>query len=130
MIKQAFKLLFLALAVLALSGPAVAAALEGTWSGGGHVKPTSGTREKLRCKITYRKRSSKVFSVRAVCATASVKINQTGEVLMVTPNRYVGDFYNPEFDVSGRVRVILRGSRQTVTFSGARGRGTVTLSKR
>lgn len=49
---------------------------------------------------------------------------------MVSPTRFVGDFYNPEFDVSGRVRVTLRGSTQTVTFRGPRGSGSMTLTRR
>ena len=57
------------------------------------------------------------------------KFYQTGEVLMVNPDRYVGDFYNPEFDVSGRVHVTVRGSSQTVTFSGRQGHGSMTLRR-
>ncbi len=106
-----------------------AAELAGTWNGSGYVNPKDGKREKVRCRITYNRHTPKVFSVSAVCASPSAKVNQTGEVLMVNPNLFVGDFYNPEFDVSGRVRVRLSGSRQTVTFSGPRGSGSVSLSK-
>jgi hypothetical protein len=107
-----------------------AAGLEGTWSGSGIAKPKEGQSERVRCKITYSRESEKVFGVAATCATPSVKFHQTGKVLMVNPNRYVGDFYNPEFDVSGRVRIILRGSSQSISFSGPRGSGSMTLSQR
>ena len=130
MARQTLTPLFLVLAAFAVSEPVVAAGIEGTWSGRGYVKPADGKRETVRCKITYRRQTKKVFSVLAVCATPSAKIHQTGEVLMVRKNRFVGDFYSSEYDISGRVRVTLRGSRQTVTFSSARGRGSVTLSKR
>ncbi|MEO1204707.1 MAG: hypothetical protein AAFV45_00090 [Pseudomonadota bacterium] len=110
--------------------PAWAATLQGTWSGSGYINPSEGKREKVRCRITYSRQTPKIYSVRAVCATASGKVNQTGEVLMVNPNRYIGDFYNPEFDISGRVRVTISGSRQTVTLFGSRGSGRVTLTKR
>ncbi len=111
------------------AGPGSAAELAGTWSGSGYVSPTEGKRENVRCRVTYNRHTPKVFSVIAVCASPSAKVHQTGEVLMVNPNLYVGDFYNQQFDVSGRVRVRLSGSRQTVTFSGAKGSGSLSLSR-
>jgi hypothetical protein len=91
---------------------------------------SSGATESVRCRVVYSRQSSKVFSVSATCATASATIIQTGEVLEVSGGRYVGDFYNPQFDVSGRVRVQLSGNSQTVTFSGSKGRGSMTLTRR
>ncbi|MES0385660.1 MAG: hypothetical protein ABUJ98_13895 [Hyphomicrobium sp.] len=124
-------LLLLAPLVLIVSiDKAGAASLEGTWSGSGMANPKDGKPEKLRCRISYSRHSEKVYSVAAACATTSVKFRQTGKLLKVSPTRYVGDFYNPEYDVSGRVRVIVRGSAQTVTFKSARGNGSATLSKR
>lgn len=124
-------LLLLAMLALVLSlEKAGAASLEGVWSGSGVVNPKDGQREKVRCRISYGRESENVFSVSATCATASVKFRQTGKLLKVNPTRYVGDFHNPEYDVSGRVRVIVRGSVQTVTFKSARGSGSVTLTKR
>ena len=119
-----------ALLVVSFSGAANAASLAGTWSGSGYINPKSGKREKVRCRITYRRESKKVYGVVATCASASGKIRQTGEVLKVTAKRYVGDFYNSQFDVSGRIRVIISGSTQTVTFSGKAGGGKVALKKR
>ncbi len=107
-----------------------AASIDGTWSGSGFVKPDDGPREKVRCRITYSRSGKKLFDVRATCATSSNKIRQTGEVLMVSPSRYVGDFYNSEYDVSGRVRVKVSGSRQTVSFRSKSGHGRVTLRRR
>lgn len=117
-------------AFLAVPPGAEAAALSGTWSGSGYVNPKDGKRERVRCRVTYTRESQKVFRVKAVCATTSVKINQTGEVLMVNERRYVGDFYNAEYDVSGRIGITLRGGSQTVTFSGSQGHGSMTLRKR
>jgi hypothetical protein len=118
------------LVMFATPQQAVAQSLEGTWSGAGVAKPTSGQSERVRCRITYSRESPKVFGVAATCATPSVKFHQTGKVLMVNSTRFVGDFYNPEYDVSGRVRVILKGSTQTATFSGPKGSGSMTLTKR
>lgn len=123
-------LLLVPLALIVSIDKAGAASLEGTWSGSGVANPKDGKREKVRCRITYRRQTEKVYSVAAACATTSVKFRQTGKLLKVSPTRYIGDFYNPEYDVSGRVRVIVRGSAQTVTFNSARGNGRVTLSKR
>jgi len=119
-----------ALILVGICPIAKAASLSGTWRGSGFVNPKSGNREKVRCRITYKRQSNKVFRVSAVCASTSGKIRQTGEVLMVTTKRYVGDFYNSDFDISGRVRVVLRGSRQTVSFSSKTGNGRITLRKR
>jgi len=121
------------LAALLLVGTipvADAASLSGTWHGSGFVNPSSGNREKVRCRITYRRQSKKVFHVSAVCASTSGKIRQTGQLLMVNTKRYIGDFYNSDFDISGRVRVLLRGTRQTVSFSSPSGHGRITLRKR
>lgn len=107
-----------------------AASLDGAWSGSGYIQPNSGARENVRCRISYDRQTDKVYGVVATCATPSNKIQQTGTLLRVTEGRYVGDFYNGQFDISGRVRVIMKGARQTVTFSSAKGSGTVDLSRR
>lgn len=120
----------LATGLAAPTTPAYAVSLEGNWSGSGHVKPKSGQRERVRCRVSYARQSAKVYFVSATCATASTTIRQTGQLLMVNPNRYVGDFYNSAYDISGRVRVIVRGASQTVTFSSASGSGSMTLRKR
>lgn len=127
---RAARLVLVAFAAMALPGAAMAAELQGSWSGSGYVSPKSGARERVQCRVSYARQSSKVFSVSARCATPSVKINQTGEVLEVGRGRYVGDFYNAEYDVSGRVRVTVTGSRQKVTFSGAQGHGSLSLRRR
>ena len=127
--------LFLALPVLlaTLAGSSLTAhagPIDGTWSGSGYVQVTDGKREKVRCRVTYSRQTDKVFSVKATCASPSNKIYQTGEVLKVGNDRYVGDFYNNQFDISGRVRVSVSGSSQTVSFKSASGHGSMSLSKR
>jgi hypothetical protein len=119
-----------AVIVIAFPMAGHAASIEGTWSGSGFVKPKDSKRQKVRCRITYFRESKKVFGVRASCATTSNKILQTGKVLKVSSKRYIGDFYNQQFDISGRVRVSVSGSRQTVSFSSLRGHGRVSLRKR
>ncbi|QKP76707.1 hypothetical protein HT051_04120 [Methyloligella sp. GL2] len=124
-------MLFASLAlVLPLSTASAASSIEGTWSGSGTAHPKDGKPERVSCRVTYKQQSSNVYGIRATCATSSNKINQTGSLLEVNPNRYVGDFYNAQYDVSGRVRVTVSGSTQNVSFESPRGRGTVTLRKR
>lgn len=118
-----------ALSLGLLAEVALSASLAGTWSGSGYVMPKSGQREKVRCRVSFTPQGDKVVAVTATCASASTTIRQTGQLSMVTPNRYVGDFYNSEYDISGRVRVVISGSSQTVTFSSARGSGSLSLKK-
>lgn len=116
----------------AAPGTAIAAPakLAGNWSGGGHIKFGENPRERVRCKVRFSKQSDKVYSVSAICASKSGKINQTGTVLKVNNSRYVGDFYNSQFDVAGRIRVTVNGNRQTVNMSSGSGSGKLTLKKR
>jgi len=124
---------------LALIGPLViltpttaasAAVLAGDWSGEGTVTQTEGPTEKVRCRVSYKKESAKVYGVEAQCASTSKKMRQTGELLEVRPGVFTGSFNLPQYDVSGRVRVVLEGETQTVTFKSPRGEGEVTLTRR
>lgn len=103
--------------------------LEGVWSGNGYITPKSGEREKVHCRISYDKETSKVYRAVATCASTAAKITQSGSILKVRANRYVGDFYNSEYDVSGRIRVIIKGTRQTVTLTSDSGSGSIKLRK-
>ena len=123
-------------AIVMLIGVAVtpsdlfAATLDGQWSGSGYVVPTSGKREKVRCRVTYNRQGERTYGVVAVCASASVTVRQTGQLLMVDQSRYVGDFHNAQYSISGRVRVRVSGGTQTVTFESANGTGQLTLRRR
>lgn len=115
----------------AASGGAIAQAvsIEGLWTGGGYAEVEGGKRERVRCRVRYSRETPDVFGVSAVCASPSVKLTQTGTVSRAGANRFVGEFYNAEFDISGRVRVVVSGRSQTVTLSSARGSGTLSLSR-
>lgn len=119
----------LPLAFAALSSGALADTLSGTWSGSGSFKPKDGKAEAVRCKITYTPQGTAV-AVSAACASASATIRQTGSLTKVSDTKYVGDFYNNEYDISGRVRVTVSGSSQSVSFSSAKGSGSMSLSRR
>lgn len=123
-----------AAAILMVTGGATAALsdplLQGSWSGSGYVKPTDGKRESVRCRVQYNPQGSAVVAVSATCASASVTIRQSGQLSMVSPNKYVGDFYNTEYDISGRIRVSVSGGSQTVSFTSSKASGSMSLSKR
>lgn len=123
-------LAFVVLAALLPAGQAHAVPLEGSWSGAGYVSPNSGQRERVRCRVSYSKQTPKVYSVSATCASSSAQIRQSGTLLKVRANSYVGDVYNSDYDVSGRLRVKVSGRKQTVTFSSSVANGKLTLRRR
>jgi len=108
---------------------AQAAGLEGSWSGGGTVRFASGAEEQARCRAHYSRRSNAVYVLRATCATASGKAAQSATLQKVGDNRYSGTFYNSEFDISGRIYVILRGSSQSVRLTSSSGSASFRLSR-
>lgn len=123
-------LVSLALIVTVAGNDAVAETLSGTWVGSGFVSPAAGQRERVRCRVIYTPRSSRIVGVSATCASASTTLRQVGELVKVRENRYVGDFFNPQFNISGRVRVVLSGGSQTVTLSSSEGQGQLSLRRR
>ncbi len=118
------------LMMLASNTAASAAVLAGEWSGEGTVTQTEGPTEKVRCRVSYKQEAAKVYGVEAQCASTSKKMKQTGELLEVRPGVFTGSFNLPQYDVSGRVRVVIEGESQTVTFKSPRGEGEVTLTRR
>lgn len=129
---KALSFLALAIAAFALVLPAVpaeAAAIDGSWSGSGYLAVSQGQKERVRCRVTYSRQTSTVFSVSATCASSSAQVRQSGTLLKVSATSYVGDIYNAEYDVSGRVRVVVKGSTQTVTFTSSAASGQLSLRK-
>jgi hypothetical protein len=106
-----------ALMVSGLAGEGRAQSLEGFWSGGGSVSFASGAKERARCRARYWRRTSNSYTLRAVCATASVKADQTATVRRVGSNRFAGSFYNSEYNVSGTIEIRVRGSSQDVRLA-------------
>ena len=113
------------------SASAQAKGLSGSWSGFGKAKlASSGKTESFRCKVTYNQESDKVFGVKAICANPSIKIIQTGKVLMVRKNTYKGELYNQAYDLTGYVRIVVKGGEQKVTLTADQGNASMTLKKR
>ncbi|MBX9591722.1 MAG: hypothetical protein K2X43_20720 [Hyphomonadaceae bacterium] len=122
---------FLLLVSLALAGPGAAQTvnLAGTWSGGGSVSFASGQRERARCRAQYSRTSPTSYALRATCATASGRASQTATIRHVGGNRYQGNFYNREYDVSGTIHVAVGGNRQTVRLSSGVGSAVFELHR-
>jgi hypothetical protein len=97
--------------------------VEGLWRGSGVVNPAEGRRERVRCRVTYTRRSAQRYRVTARCATASANIDQVGEVRHTGRNRLVGSFYNADFNLRGRIQITLSGNQQAVTFISDAGSG-------
>lgn len=126
---------FVLLVPLAAAVPgnaASATALAGSWSGEGTVTDVQGPTEKVRCRVSYKQESDKVYGVEALCASTSKKMSQTGQLLEVRPGVYTGEFNLTQYDVTGRVRVVIDGDgeTQTVTFTSSKGDGEFTLTRR
>lgn len=80
-------------------------AINGAWSGTGSIEFSSGAREAARCRARIQRRSAGVFSVEAICATASARVQQTAQIRHLAGSRYAGTFYNAEYNVGGRITV-------------------------
>jgi hypothetical protein len=103
--------------------------LSGSWNGSGSVMLPSGATEKARCKATFRKRGAATFAMDAVCASSSAKVTQTASLDQVGPNRFAGDFTNPEFNVSGSINVTLNGNSLSASLRGGGATATFNLSR-
>jgi hypothetical protein len=123
------------LAVLVASGtiaaPSVAdAGLSGSWSGGGWVSFSTGTKEKARCRATYSRAGKKSYTVHATCATSSGKASQTATVYQVTASRYRGSFFNADYNVRGVIRVVVSGGSQKISLAGDGASASLSLTRR
>ena len=105
------------------------ASLEGTWSGSGTMQAVDRPPQKLTCRINYKRETDKVYRLAARCVTVSTSINQTAQLLKVNPGVYTGQFQIASYDISGRVRVVVNGNAQTMSFKSSRANGTVNLKK-
>jgi hypothetical protein len=105
------------------------AGLEGSWSGNGLIVFPSGEKEAARCKASFRKAGGNTYGMNAVCATASTKVVQHAQLEQSTANSYRGEFQNPEYGITGSIRIKLQGSSLSASLEGGGGRAEFNLSK-
>jgi hypothetical protein len=65
----------------------------------------------------------------AICATPSLRVNQTAELLRVSANRFNGDYLNRDFGVSGSIRVTVNGNSLNASLSGGGGSAQLSMSR-
>jgi hypothetical protein len=70
-----------------------------------------------------------VFGMSAVCATASGRATQSGELVRAGANRFTGDFYNSEYNFSGRISITLEGRSLSAVLRGDNGSARLSLSR-
>ena len=120
-------LLSLMLTCVALSTLAVAVtSIEGSWIGSGTVSHRSNV-DRVQCRVRYTKSSEKTYATSSVCTTENGRYEVSGHVTNIGGNRYQGTVTSDE---TGRVIMVLRGDRQSVTVTSPSGSATLTLSRR
>lgn len=105
-----------------------APSIGGTWSGGGTVTLKSGNVERVRCRATFSP-SGNGASMNASCANATAKVTQTAELTRVSATRYIGEFHNPEFNISGSIRITISGNSMTASLSGGGGSASMSMNR-
>jgi hypothetical protein len=65
----------------------------------------------------------------AVCSTETIRVAQVARVQRVSATSFEGQFHNSEYDISGSIRITVRGDRLSASLSGAGGSGSFTLSR-
>lgn len=103
--------------------------LDGWWRGAGTVVYSNGAREKVQCRAHYSKRGQNLYQVNATCATPSGKAQQTASLQKVGDNAYRGGFNNAEYNVSGTMYVVVKGSGQNVRLSSSSGTASLRLTR-
>ncbi|MBI4724896.1 MAG: hypothetical protein HY765_07940 [Rhodomicrobium sp.] len=121
-----FGAIFFASALTTAQARKEGVSLSGSWRGGGTVLYSSGQRERARCRAHFSQSDGRV-SLNAVCATPSGSVSQTASLRRVGANRYAGSFFNPQYNVSGSIYIVVRGNTQSVTLRSGNGSASLVL---
>jgi uncharacterized protein (DUF2147 family) len=103
--------------------------LSGSWAGGGNVVFNTGAKEKARCRASFNKIGASAYTMSATCATASGKVAQSATLRKTGGNSYSGQFRNPEYNVTGSIRVTVSGNNQNVSMTSDAGSASLSLSR-
>jgi hypothetical protein len=123
--------LVLAFLLSAILGTANAASisLEGYWTGEGTVS-YKGSVDQVRCRVRYKKAGSKSFTYNSTCATENGRYELNGRISRSSGNRYTGVVSSENHKQTGKVLLLQRGNRLTVTVTNRKGSAKIKLSKR
>lgn len=120
----------LAAAAMLFTMPAFAGSeLSGAWSGGGSVVYSTGSKEKARCRAQFKSTGGSSYAMNATCATASGKVAQSATLRKTGANSYSGSFRNPDYNVTGSIRVTVSGNSQSVSMSSDAGTASFSMSR-
>lgn len=121
--------LLVALGAVSTTTANAAEDLNGWWRGAGTVVYSNGAKEKVQCRAHYSRRGQNLYQVNATCATPSGKAQQTASLQKVGDNTYRGGFNNAEYNVSGTMYVVVKGSGQNVRLSSSSGTASLRLTR-
>lgn len=107
---------------------AEAGSIVGSWSGGGSISFSTGSKEKARCRASYSKAGG-IYVMSATCATASASVQQSARLRKTGANSYSGSFFNPQYNTGGQIFVTVRGGSQSVRLSGEAGSALFNLRR-
>lgn len=116
-------------AMFAFTSAAWADGLAGSWRGNGAVTLPSGVTEKARCRVSFSKQGGRSYSMNAVCASSSARVQQTASLEQVSSNRFAGDFTNQEYGVSGSIHLTLSGNSLSANLNGGGGSAFFNLTR-
>jgi hypothetical protein len=118
---------------LGLAGSTAAQAgeamLVGTWAGNGSINFSSGSKERARCRAHFAKTGATSYQMSATCATSSAKVEQTAQLTKVGRARYVGSFFNQQYNTGGSIRITVSGRTGSVHLAGEAGTAYFRLRK-
>jgi hypothetical protein len=103
--------------------------LVGTWAGNGSINFSSGSKERARCRAHFAKTGETSYEMSASCATASAKVDQSAQLTRVGANRYVGSFFNQQYNTGGHILITVSGRTGNVNLSGEAGTAFFSLRK-
>ena len=106
------------------------AQLVGSWSGGGSIAFSSGSKERAHCLAHYAKTGATSYRMSASCATASAKVDQSATLTRTGARTYVGSFFNEQYNTGGSIHITVSGGTQSVRLSGESGTASFVLRKR
>jgi hypothetical protein len=105
------------------------AQLEGSWRGSGKVTLPSGEAERATCRARFTRRSAEIFEVSALCSTSSVRLSQTASLRRTSEGGFAGQFFNAEYNISGAIRVRVRGNSIQASLNGGGGSASFSMTR-
>ena len=122
--------IFSILFVAAFAVPAAADPLRGSWRGSGTVTFSDGSQQRATCRANFKPGGGQgAYDATASCSSQSGTVTQEAFV-RGRGGSYRGTFYNPQFDMTGRIQLSLSGGGTMVArLSSQRGSAVIRLSR-